>query len=501
MLKEIPLSKELTFGIWIRFSKTSQGIHGRIEFNARLFNKNEIEKFCEHFLNILKAVAENPEIKLCEIDMLGEEEKREILVEFNNTKAQYPKDKTICEAFEEQVKRTPENIAVVYEDRKLTYRELNEKANQLAGVLRGKGVKADTIVGIMVERSLEMMVGIMGIIKAGGAYLPISPEYPDDRIKYMLEDSKTTLLLTQKHLLHTIEFDGIAMDIEDKQLYQGNKTDLEIINHAKDLAYVIYTSGSTGKPKGVMIQHGSVINLVTGLGKIIYDQYIGPLQVALIAQYVFDASVKQIFASILRGDCLHIIPEEYRTIGEKLIEYYIDNVIGISDGTPSHLKLILSDNREKIKDIPVKHFIIGGEELPVTAVKDFFTLCGARKPEITNIYGPNECCVDSTAFRVDREGLEALNTIPIGRPLVNYSVYVLDKDHKLQPVGVAGELCIAGDGLARGYLNKPELTEEKFAANPFAPGERMYKTGDLVRWLADGNIEFLGRIDHQVKKD
>ena len=487
------------FDMTLFAEEKGEEIKFEVEYCTRLFKRETMERMIGHFKNIVKSVAENPEIKLCEIDMLSEEEKREILVEFNNTKAQYPKDKTICEAFEEQVKKTPDNIAVVYEDKKLTYRELNEKANQLAGVLRGKGVKADTIVAIMVERSLELMVGIMGIIKAGGAYLPISPEYPDDRIKYMLEDSKTTLLLTQKHLLHTIEFDGIAIDIEDKQLYQGNKTDLEIVNHSKDLAYVIYTSGSTGKPKGVMIQHGSVINLVTGLGKIIYDQYTGPLRVALIAQYVFDASVKQIFASILRGDCLHIIPEEYRTIGEKLIEYYIDNAIDISDGTPSHLKLILSDNREKIKDITVKHFIIGGEELPVHAVKDFFTLCGAKKPEITNIYGPTECCVDSTAFRIDSEGLEPLNTIPIGRPLVNYSVYVLDKDHKLQPVGVAGELCIAGDGLARGYLNKPELTEEKFAANPFVPGERMYKTGDLVRWLADGNIEFLGRIDHQVK--
>ncbi|MGB7605977.1 MAG: MFS transporter, partial [Lutisporaceae bacterium] len=224
-----------------------------------------------------------------------------------------------------------------------------------------------------------------------------------------------------------------------------------------------------------------------------------PLNVALIAPYVFDASVKQIFASLLRGNCLYIVPEEYRNIGEKLTEYYIENSIDISDGTPSHFKLILGDNIEKIKDIPVKHFIIGGEALPVNVVQEFLAFFKDKKPNITNIYGPTECCVDSTAFLVDSNQLDTLNTIPIGRPLVNYNIYVLDKYNKLQPIGVAGELCIAGAGLARGYLNKPEMTEEKFVANPFEPGKKMYKTGDLVKWLPDGDIEFLGRIDHQVK--
>ncbi|MGE5631076.1 MAG: amino acid adenylation domain-containing protein, partial [Caulobacteraceae bacterium] len=487
------------FDITLEAEEKGEEIKFDLEYCSKLFKRATIERMIGHFKNILKETSENPEIKLCEINMLSEEEKRKILAGFNNTKAQYPKDKTICEVFEEQVKKAPDNIAVVYEGEKLTYGELNEKANSLAGSLREKGVTADSIVGIMVERSLEMMVGIVGILKAGGAYLPISPDYPDDRIKYMLEDSKAAIVLTQKHLLDTMKFDGIAIDLEDNKLYQGNKTNLEIVNNPNNLAYVIYTSGSTGKPKGVMIQHGSVINLVTGLGKIIYDKYIAPLNVALIAPYVFDASVKQIFASILRGNCLYIIPEEYRTIGEKLVEYYIDNSIDISDGTPSHFKLMLSDNREKIKDMPVKHFIIGGEELSVNVVKDFLAFFKDRKPDITNIYGPTECCVDSTAFLIDSDRLDKLNTIPIGRPLVNYSVYVLNNYNKLQPAGVAGELCIAGAGLARGYLNKPELTEEKFAANPFDPGKKMYKTGDLVRWLSDGNIEFLGRIDHQVK--
>jgi len=487
------------FDITLTAEEKGEEIKLDLEYCSKLFKRQTIERMIEHYKNILKVLTEDSEIKLCEIDMLSEKEKSEILVDFNNTKTEYPKDKTICEYFEDQVKNTPDNAAVAYEGKKLTYKELNEKANQLARVLRDKGVKTDTIVGIMVERSLEMMIGVMGILKAGGAYLPIAPDYPDDRIKYMLEDSKTTILLTQKQLLDNIQFDGIVIDLEDKQLYQEDKTNLEIVNNPNNLAYIIYTSGSTGKPKGVMIQHGNVINLVTGLGKIIYDRYVAPLNVALIAPYVFDASVKQIFASLLKGNCLYIVPEDYRNIGEKLVEYYIDNSIDISDGTPSHFKLILGDNREKIKDIPVKHFIIGGEALPVDVVQDFLGFFKENKPNITNIYGPTECCVDSTAFLVDSDHLNILNAIPIGRPLINYSVYILDKDKKLQPVGVAGELCIAGDGLARGYLNKPELTEEKFVSNPFEQGKKMYKTGDLVRWLSDGNVEFLGRIDHQVK--
>jgi fengycin family lipopeptide synthetase D len=487
------------FDITLSAEEKGEEIRLDLEYCTKLFKRPTMKRMIGHYINILKAVTEAPDIKLCEIEMLSEAEKQEILVDFNDTKAEYPKDKTICEYFEEQVKNTPDNAAAAYEGKKITYKELNAKANQLARVLRDKGVKPDTIVGLLVDRSLEMMIGIVGILKAGGAYLPISPDYPDDRIKYMLEDSGTDILLTQKHLLDAIEFQGTVIDLEDEQLYQGDETNPEIVSKPNNLAYIIYTSGSTGKPKGVMIQHGNVINLVEALGKAIYERYTAPLNVTMLAPYVFDASVKQIFASLLRGSCLYIVPEEYRNIGEKLTEYYIENSIDISDGTPSHFKLMLGDNKERIKDIPVKHFVIGGEALPVDVVKEFLSLFKDKKPNITNIYGPTECTVDTTAFLVDSEQLDVLSAIPIGWPLMNCSVYVLDKDNKLQPVGVAGELCIAGAGVARGYLNKPELTEEKFAANPFEPGKKMYRTGDLARWLPDGNIEFLGRIDHQVK--
>ncbi|MDT8717660.1 amino acid adenylation domain-containing protein [Clostridium sp. 19966] len=499
-IKKFPFEKRISkFDLTLAAEEKGDKLEFDLEYCTKLFKKQTMEKFIEHFKNILYQIINNPEITISDIDMLSEEERQEILLDFNNTRLEYDDSRTICQVFEAQVEKTPDNIAVVYENKKLTYRELNEKANQLARVLRNKGVKADSIVGMLMERSVYMLVGIMGILKAGGAYLPIAPEYPEERIKYMLEDSKAQILLTQKQLLNTTAFNGTLIDIEAEDLYIQDKANLPKVNTPDNLAYVIYTSGSTGKPKGVLIQHRNVINLVTALGKLIYDKYSSPLKIALIAQYVFDASVKQIFASVLNGNSLYIIPEEYRTIGEKLIEYYINNSIDISDGTPSHIKLMLSDNKENIKDIPVRHFVIGGEELTVSLVKEFYSFFSKAKPSITNIYGPTECCVDSTGFLVNENNIDKLTVIPIGKPLVNYKAYVLGKANKLQPIGVAGELCIGGKGLARGYLNRPELTEEKFTANPFESGERMYKTGDLVRWLPDGNIEFLGRIDYQVK--
>lgn len=487
------------FDITLSAEEKGEEIQFELEYCSRLFKRESIQKMIGHFKNILMEVVRAPELKLYEIDMLSSEEKKELLVDFNSTETPYEAHKTICQCFQEQAESTPDHPAVFYEGKSLTYRELNMKANQLARILREKGVLPDSIVGILMERSLEMIIGIMGILKAGGAYLPISPDYPEDRIRYMLEDSKTELLLTQGALADPVRFEGTVINLEEEQLYQGAEANPEILNTPQHLAYVIYTSGSTGRPKGVMIQHGSVVNLVRALGEAVYDRYKEPLRVTMIAPYVFDASVKQIFASLLKGHCLCIVPEDYRNIGEKLAEYYIKNQIDISDGTPSHFKLILGDNRELIRDVPVRHFIIGGEALPVDVVKDFLSFFQEEKPCITNIYGPTECCVDSTAFLVDAQKLNTLGSIPIGRPLANYKVYVLDKEHMLQAIGVAGELCIAGEGLARGYLNKPELTAEKFAANPFEPGEKMYKTGDLVRWLPDGNIEFLGRMDHQIK--
>ena len=494
------------FDITLEAEEKEEIIKLGIQYCTKLFKRETIERMIEHFTKILEIAADNPEIKLAEIDMLTEEEKKEIIIEFNNTKVEYPKNNTIYELFEKQVERTPNNIAVVFENNELTYRELNEKANQLARALRGKGVKADKVVGIMVDRSIEMIVGIMGILKAGGAYLPISTEYPEDRIKYMLEDSNTDILLTQKCFMDKVEFDGDIVDLEDKSLYQGDRTNLGKVSDSKNLAYIIYTSGSTGRPKGVMIEQRSVINLVAALFKKIYSRYDKHLNVAVVAPYVFDASVKQIFPSLLMGHSLYIVPENARRDGEKLLQYYNENSIDLSDGTPMHMEmmidvlqsnvLLLSDLNENMK---LKHFIIGGDALPKKSVESFLKNYNYKNCCITNIYGPTECCVDTTAYLVEPEKIANMSIIPIGKPLANQKVYILNKHMQPVPVGVNGEMYISGEGLARGYINNLKLTKEKFIDNPFVPSEKMYKTGDLARWLKDGNIEFVGRADYQVK--
>jgi amino acid adenylation domain-containing protein len=528
----------------------------QLEFNGLVYDVDLAGRIERHFKEIARTVVAGADVLVNQIGLLSREEKWQILNDFNDTLTPYPQDMTIHRLFEEQAGRIPDNIALVYEDQSLTYRELNRKANQMAESLRERGVKPGQTVAIMAGRSLEMIIGIMGILKAGGAYLPIDPKYPGERIRYMLRDSGAEVLLIDNGQLTIDNGKATAIvNLNDRNIYRGEGSNLEGVNQPGDLAYVIYTSGSTGRPKGVMIEHRSVINLVAGLDKIIYQRYDGVLKVALVAPYIFDASVQQIFASLLLGHQLHIVPEEARLSGKDLLEYYHRYSIDISDGTPVHLKLLAETSARLAESIGVKHLIIGGETLPVTYVTEFLKWFPASQPEITNIYGPTECCVDSTAYLIDPGELNELTSIPIGSPLANQMVYILGRDLQLLPTGVPGELYITGPGLARGYLNQPELTAERFVPNPFVisdfgfqisefknpqsaignpqlnisqsmdfnpqsaiynpqwdtpqsairnpqlitPQLRMYRTGDLARWLPDGNIEFLGRSDDQVK--
>ena len=525
------------FDITLISVETDGGIEFTLEYCTKLFKKETVERLAMHYLNILEEITANPEKRLAEIEMLSKEEKKRILIDFNGTEADYPKDKSIHELFEAWAERSPESIAVIFEDQQLTYRELNEKANQLARFLRDKGGKPGDIVAVMVERSIEMIIGIMGIIKAGGAYLPIDPGYPKQRIQFMLEDSNANILITQNHLKENDTFEQVVIDLSDEKIDGTDSSNLEVINGPHDLAYVIYTSGSTGKPKGVMVEHKNVLNLVSGLQRIIYDQYGLQLQVALIAPYVFDASVKQIFTSLLLGHKLFIVPKDICANGTALIHYYRKNKIDISDGTPEHISILTEALDSKKEDLTVKHFIIGGEVLLSEVLRRFYAKFRDEKPYITNVYGPTECCVDSTAYFIKDEKSLGFNSVSIGKPIDNTKIYILGKNKEVLPLLAVGEIYIAGEGVARGYLNRPELTAEKFIPisdfgfrisdltdktnlrpeignqsatknevlaiskfrNPQSAITRMYRTGDLARWLPDGNIEFLGRIDHQVK--
>ena len=478
------------FDITLTTVETEEKIEFNLEYCTKLFKRETIERLKDHFINILKEVVENPEKKISEIDMLSEEEKKKILVEFNDTNADYPKNKIIYELFEEQVEKTPENIAVVYEEKEISYRELNKRANQLARVLREKGVGPDKIVGIMVERSLEMIVGIMGILKSGGIYLPINPEYPNERIEYMLEDSSADILLTQTQLGSKIEFSGDIIEMDKEDLYVGDSSNLNKINKPNDLAYIIYTSGTTGKPKGVMIEHKSMFNTVFWR-KNEYELTTEDNVLQILAFY-FDGFVTSFFVPIISGSKVILLAEQESkdpvAMASEISNKNITHFISVPALYTGILEALEHKNVQSLKSVT-----LAGESITYRIVEQSKKVL--PETEIINEYGPTENTVATTIMRnvrIDKQ-------ISIGKPISNSRIYVVDKNSKLQPVGIIGELCISGDGLARGYLNRPELTKEKFVENPFNPGERMYKTGDLARWLPDGNIEFIGRIDDQVK--
>jgi amino acid adenylation domain-containing protein len=452
-----------------------------------------------------------------------ESEKQQILFDFNDTNTGYPDDKTIHQLFEEQAQKTPDHTALVAQraERKaqsiernkerhapcatrysLTYRELNQKTNQLAHVLTKKGIKPDTIVGIMVERSIEMMIGILGILKSGGAYLPIDEDSPPVRTNYMLMDSAAPLLLTQRCFLESIETQCEVIPIEDTHRYNGTRENPEKVNKEKDLVYVIYTSGSTGKPKGVMIQHRSVVNRLNWM-----QEFYPINREDVILQktpFVFDVSVWELFWWSLQGASLCMLEPKGEKNSQSLVEAIRGYHVTTIHFVPSMLNVFLDhleESYDKTSLTSLKQVFSSGETLTLYHVRKFDQVLIGKK--LINLYGPTEATVDVSYFNCPMG--ETLEKIPIGKPINNVHLYVVNRNLDLQPIGVLGELCIAGVGVARGYLNRPELTAEKFCLrHPGAlEGTRglapLYRTGDLTRWLFDGNIEFLGRIDYQVK--
>ncbi|MCK4257847.1 MAG: amino acid adenylation domain-containing protein [Halanaerobiales bacterium] len=411
------------------------------------------------------------------------------LFEFNNTKIDYPKEKTIVQLFEEQVQRTPENIALIFGDSELTYLDLNEKANQLARFLRTRGVSSNEVVGIMIDKSLEMIISVLAIVKAGGSYLPIDIDYPENRIEYMLKDSGTKILLTQQESITGIEFNGEIINVYDSKYYDKDKSNPEWVNKPNDLIYIIYTSGSTGKPKGVMIEHENVNNLVSNSNLLIFDANDRILQTGSIA---FDASTFEIWGALLNGARLYLIEKNELLSAKRFEDKLKQNQITKILMTSGLLNQFVDQNIEIFSDL--KTLFVGGD---VLSPKHINKLRNANKElKVINAYGPTESTVIATCLEIDKDYEK---NIPIGKPISNTQIYIMDKYNNVQQIGEPGELCIAGDGLARGYLNRPELTKEKFVVSPFVSNSKMYRTGDLARWLPDGNIEFIGRIDHQVK--
>ncbi|KPV61276.1 bacitracin synthetase, partial [Paenibacillus sp. A3] len=465
-------------------------------YNASVYEQASIERIHGHLVHLMEQVAANPNIRVDELELITPQEKAQILNIWNDTAVDYPREKTIYQVFEEQAARTPDRTALVFEDRQLTYAELNERANRLARTLRAEGVQPDQLVGIMVERSLDMIVGILGIWKAGGAYVPIDPEFPEDRIRYMLEDSGAKILLTQGHLPGHPAFGGKVVNLDDPQAYDRNGSNPDPAAGPNHLAYVIYTSGSTGKPKGVMVEHQSAVHTLSQL-ECEYPLLAGDAFL-LKTTFTFDFSVPELFSWFFGQGKLVILPQGAEKDPAALLKAVEDNRITHLNLVPSMLSVLVHYMKDTGADCirNLKYVFACGETLPAKLVQDYYNLSPGAVLE--NIYGPTEATVYATRYTTSPE-TGKLASVPIGKPYGNVQVWMMDNASHLSPIGVAGELCISGEGVARGYFNQPELTAEKFVPNPFVPGQRIYRTGDLARWLPDGNIEYLGRIDHQVK--
>ncbi|MDO8223682.1 surfactin non-ribosomal peptide synthetase SrfAA [Bacillus cabrialesii] len=469
-----------------------------IDFDYRtdLFSREEITIVCERMITMLENALSHPDHAIDELTLISEAEKGKLLERASDESVSYRKDMTIPELFQEQAELFSDHPAVVFEGRTLSYRTLHEQSARIANVLKQKGVGPDSPVAVLLERSERMITSIMGILKAGGAYVPIDPEFPAERIQYILEDCGADFILTESKVAAPAA-DAELIDF-DRAIAEGAESLTADVN-ARNLAYIIYTSGTTGRPKGVMIEHRQVHHLVESLQQTIYQSGSQTLRMALLAPFHFDASVKQIFASLLLGQTLYIVPKKTVTNGSALAAYYRKHNIEATDGTPAHLQMLIAAG--DFEGLKLKHMLIGGEGLSSVVADKLLKLFkeAGTAPRLTNVYGPTETCVDASVHPVRTESAVHSAYVPIGKALGNNRLYILDQKGRMQPEGVAGELYIAGDGVGRGYLHLPDLTAEKFLHDPFVPGDRMYRTGDVVRWLPDGTIEYLGREDDQVK--
>jgi amino acid adenylation domain-containing protein len=487
------------FDLVLDLKETSSGIKGSIEYNIDLFDAATITRMVAHFHTLLESIVAHPQQRLSELHLLTETERHQLLVEWNATQSDYPLDKCIHQLFEAQVEQTPNAIAVVFEEQQLTYRELNDRANQLAHHLQTLGVGADQLVGICMERSLEVVVGLLGILKAGGAYVPLDPEYPQERLTFLLEDTKISNILTQQKFAHHLPVDQgklICLDSEwDELIAHQNKENPVCQATVDNLAYIIYTSGSTGQPKGVMIPHRGVCNMLYWRQETF--QLTARDKVLQTLSLSFDPSVWQIFWPLsFGGQLIMARPGGHQDPGY-LVQMFAEQQITVAGLVPSIIRVLLEEKGiENCQSL--RYVTTGGEALSIELMERFFEKLNLDNV-LRNCYGPTEATIDTSVWVCQRN--TNYTFAPIGRPLSNVQTYILDENLQPVPVGQSGELHIGGVGLARGYLNRPELTQQKFIPNPFSsePGSRLYQTGDLVRYLPDGNIEFLGRIDHQVK--
>jgi amino acid adenylation domain-containing protein len=506
VLESLPLERRAaTLDLVLLAIETPRSLSISLRYNTALFDAATITRLARHFETLLRHVVSQPDVtltalkdRLAESDgsTLSEAERQQLLIEFNDTESGYPRDRCVHQPFEQQVARTPDNVAVVFEAQQLTYAQLNARANQVAHYLKTLGVGPEVPVAICMERSLETVVGLLAILKAGGAYVPLDPTYPMERLAFLLEDARAPVLLTQRHLAERMPAPGmhrVCLDSDWDAIAPMSEQNPVITATTKNAAYVIYTSGSTGQPKGVTVEHGGLTNAVHWI----------TVTLALSAEdrcllktpITFDAAGRELFPTLLTGGRLVIAKPDGHRDCRYLAQMICENRISILHCVPSLLRLLIAE--PALDDaVTLRAVMCGGEALASPIVMKFQQRCRAK---LFNVYGPTEATIDSTCWLCPAGSDRS--AIPIGRPIPNVRTYVVDDALRPLPIGAAGELLIGGVGVARGYLNRPALTAEKFVPDPFsaAPGARLYKTGDLARYLPDGNIEFLGRADHQVK--
>jgi amino acid adenylation domain-containing protein len=489
-------NNEGKFDLTLLFEHNDNELLGKWVYNTDLFNVDTIERMSGHYLSLLEGIVADPSQPISELPLLTAKEKQQLLVEWNNTQADHLPE-CIHQLFEEQVERTPDAVAVVFEQQQLTYRELNSRANQLAHYLRTLGVSADVLVGICIERSLDMLVGLLGILKAGGAYVPLDPSYPPERLAYMLSDSQMTVLVTQQHLVSLLpehHAKVVCLDTDWESISKENAENLYCDGILEQLAYVIYTSGSTGKPKGVQIPHGAVINFLNSMQRKpgLTDQDI----LLAITTISFDIAVLELYLPLILGAKVVLVSREVSIDGIELLKLLKASNATVMQATPATWQLLLAAGWNGQSNLKV---LCGGEPLPQKLAHQLLT----RASSLWNMYGPTEATVWATTYEVDSQSLVSSekSAMLIGKPIDNTQTYILDQYLQPVPIGVGGELYIGGVCLARDYLNRPDLTAERFIANPFSneSGSRLYRTGDVAKYLSSGEIEYISRIDNQVK--
>ncbi|MBD2472683.1 non-ribosomal peptide synthetase [Nostoc sp. FACHB-145] len=471
----------------------------KFDYDVNLFSAEAIKLLAGYFQTLLESAVDAPDTRIDNLEILTDNKRQQLLIEFNNTQVDYPQDKYFQQLFAEQALRTPDSIAVVFADQKLTYAQLNSRSNQLANYLQKLGVKPEVLVGVYMERSLETIVAILGILKAGGAYLPLDSALPATALGYRLQDAGVSVVLTQRSLVDKIPTDTtqiICLDTDWELINQENQEEFPTTVQPENLVYAIYTSGSTGQPKAVLVEHRQLVNYIYAI--IARLNLAKGASFATVSTFAADLGNTVIFPALCTGGCLHIIAQETAADPQALADYFQRHPIDYLKIVPSHLTALLAVSPTS-SILPQKSLILGGETSTWQLIKQIQQL--SPECQIFNHYGPTETTVGALTYSITKQTRQLSSTVPLGQPLANTQVYVLDEQLQLVPIGVPGELYIGGAGLARGYLNQPELTNARFIQNPFVYDSqaRLYKTGDKVRYLNDGNLEFLGRVDRQVK--